>query len=100
MIAWALVPAALLVLLALRGERIAWPVRAHLGAYLVNGAAPLAVFLWGWVIYANATSNGDPAPLPYLPMLSPLDLAQIGALLVIVLWLRRLRRMQLRESGR
>ena len=37
LIAWALVPAALLLLLALRGERIAWPVRAHLSAYLVNG---------------------------------------------------------------
>jgi uncharacterized membrane protein len=99
LIAWALVPAALLLLLAQRGERIAWPVRAHLGAYLVNGAAALAVFLWGWVIYTNVASNGDPAPLPYLPILSPLDLAQIGALLVIVLWLRRLRQLQLVNLG-
>jgi uncharacterized membrane protein len=95
LIAWALVPAAILVLLALRGERIAWPVRAHLNAYLVNGAAALAVFLWLWVIYTNAASNGDPAPLPYVPIFSPLDLTQIGALLVIVLWLRALRRLQL-----
>jgi uncharacterized membrane protein len=99
LIAWALVPAALLVLLALRGERIAWPVRAHLGAYLVNGAAPLAAFLWGWTIYVNAASNGDPAPLPYLPILSPLDLAQIGALLVIVLWLQRIQRLELVDLG-
>ena len=97
LIAWALVPAALLVLLALRGERLAWPVRAHLGAYLINGAAPLSAFLWVWVIYANAASNGDPAPLPYLPVLSPLDLAQIGALLVIVLWLQRIQRLQLAD---
>ena len=62
-------------------------------------AAALAVFLWGWVIYANIASNGDPAPLPYVPVLSPLDLAQIGALLVIVLWLRTLRRLQLVHSG-
>jgi uncharacterized membrane protein len=99
LIAWAVVPAALLVLLALRGERIVWPVRAHLGAYLLYGAAALAVFLWGWVIYTNVASNGDPAPLPYLPILSPLDLAQIGALLVIVLWLQQIRRLQLVQLG-
>ena len=97
LIAWGLVPAALLALLSLRGERIAWPVRAHLAAYLINGAALLAAFLWGWVIYANVASNGDPAPLPYVPVLSPLDLAQIGALLVISLWLQRIQRLQLAE---
>ncbi len=97
LIAWALVPAALLVLLTLRGPQIAWPVRVRLAAYLVNGAAPLAAFLWGWVVYANVASNGDPAPLPYVPVLSPLDLAQIGALLVIALWLRRIQRLQLAD---
>jgi uncharacterized membrane protein len=97
LIAWALVPAALLVLLTLRGPQMAWPVRVRLAAYLVNGAAPLAAFLWGWVVYANVASNGDPAPLPYVPVLSPLDLAQIGALLVIALWLRRIQRLQLAD---
>jgi uncharacterized membrane protein len=82
---------------SLRGPQIAWPVRVRLAAYLVNGAAPLAAFLWGWVVYANVASNGDPAPLPYVPVLSPLDLAQIGALLVIALWLRRIQRLQLAD---
>jgi uncharacterized membrane protein len=99
LIAWALVPAALLVLLTLRGPQIAWPVRARLPAYLLIGAAPLAAYLWGWVVYANVASNGDPAPLPYVPVLSPLDLAQIGALLVIALWLRRIQRLQLADLG-
>jgi uncharacterized membrane protein len=99
LIAWALVPGALLVLVARAGPRIAWPVRAHLGAYLVNGAAALALFLWGWVLYTNAASDGDPAPLPYLPILSPLDLTQIGALLVIAMWLLRIRQLQLANLG-
>jgi uncharacterized membrane protein len=99
LIGWALVPAALLALLTLRGERIAWPVRAHLAAYLLNGSAGLAVFLWVWVVYTNVASNGDPAPLPYFPILTPLDLAQFGALLVILLWLRVLQRLEIVRLG-
>jgi uncharacterized membrane protein len=98
LIGWALVPAALLLTLTLRGERIAWPVRAHLAAYLIKGAAPLAAFLWGWVVYSNVASPGDPSPLPYLPVLSPLDLTQIGGLLVMGLWLRRIQSLGLADS--
>jgi uncharacterized membrane protein len=95
LVAWALVPATLLGVLALRGERIAWPVRARLSAYLLLGAAPLAAFLWCWVVVVNLASNGDPAPLPYVPLTSPLDLAQVAALLVLVLWAREVRRLEL-----
>jgi uncharacterized membrane protein len=47
------------------------------------------------VLYANFTSSGNPAPLPYVPLANPLDLAQIAALLVILLWLREARAAQL-----
>jgi len=43
----------------------------------------------------NFVSNGDPAPLPYLPMLNPLDLAQVGALLAVALWFVEIRRLGL-----
>ncbi|HXV08906.1 MAG TPA: DUF2339 domain-containing protein [Burkholderiales bacterium] len=95
LIAWVLFPGALLNLLSLWGQRIAWPVRAHLDSYLLLGCAPLAAFLYGWMLYANFTSNGNPAPLPYVPLANPLDLAQIAALLVILLWLREARALQL-----
>ncbi|MBM2806189.1 MAG: hypothetical protein HW419_4082, partial [Deltaproteobacteria bacterium] len=36
-------------------------------------------------------SRGDPSPLPYLPLLNPLDLTQSAALLALFAWLRRLR---------
>jgi hypothetical protein len=67
LIAWALVPGTLLALLALRGERIRWPVAAHLATYLVPGAAPLAAFLAAWFVFGNIVSDGNPWPLPYLP---------------------------------
>jgi uncharacterized membrane protein len=94
-IAWALVPGALLTLLALVGMRIAWPVAARPGAYLLAAATPLAVFVGAWAFLVNVVSDGDPAPLPYVPVVNPLDLAQIGAVLAIALWFVELRRLGL-----
>jgi uncharacterized membrane protein len=95
LIAWALVPGALIAVFAARGERLGWPVAAHRHAYLYAGALPLAVFLLLWVVYVNFASNGDPAPLPYVPLLNPLDLAQAGALLALATWYLGVRRLEL-----
>lgn len=93
LIAWALVPGALLALIALRGTRLGWPIAAHRDAYLVAGCAPLAVFLGLWAFLVNFVSNGDPSPLPYVPVLNPLDLAVLGAVLVVALWFAEGRRL-------
>ena len=94
-IAWALAPGALLTVLALSGTRIAWPVASHRDAYFTAGAAPLAVYLVLWGLLVNFVSSGDPAPLPYVPILSPLDLAELGALLAVALWFVESRRLAL-----
>jgi uncharacterized membrane protein len=87
-IAWAIVPAALLAALSTPRLHSRWPVSAHLRSYVVAGGAPLAVFLALWIFHANFTSDGDPYPLVYVPILNPLDIA-IGAVLVVVAaWLR------------
>ncbi|HEY2918149.1 MAG TPA: DUF2339 domain-containing protein [Candidatus Binatia bacterium] len=90
-IGWPLVPVALLSWLSDRGERIAWPVARHLKAYQFDGLIPLAGFLWLWMMHANFTSRGDPAPLPYLPLINPLDLIQFAALMALFAWFRRIR---------
>jgi uncharacterized membrane protein len=64
-----------------------WPVADFREAYLVVGAAPLALGLLLWVWGANA-HDGTAAPLPYLPLLNPLEIGQCLALLVLALWLR------------
>lgn len=86
-IAWALVPA--LVLAAVASARVAarWPVSRDRLAYAALGGAPVAVFLAAWTVYANLTKDGDPYPLPYVPVLNPLDIAVAVALVLIARWL-------------
>ena len=95
LIAWALVPGAMIALFAAHGDRLGWPVREHRHAYLYAGAMPIAVFLLAWVFYVNFVSNGDPAPLPYVPLLNPLDLAQAGTLLALAMWYLALTKLDL-----
>ena len=90
LIAWALVPGGLLAALTLKGHAIAWPVMRYAKAYLWVGAAPLAVFLLGWTLYANFSNDGNPQPLPYVPLLNPLDIAQLLAFACLAMWWRGL----------
>jgi uncharacterized membrane protein len=90
LIAWALVPGGILGFLISRGERIRWPVASRLRAYFVIGALPLAGFLWWWSIAINFRSNGAADPLPYVPIVNPLDLAQAAALIALWSWLVKL----------
>lgn len=91
LLAWAVVPCGLLVVLSLHGAHLPWPVAGRLPVYLLLGAAPLAALAWLWIVYANMTSNGDPQPLPFVPLLNPLDLAMIGVLLALAGWMRSIR---------
>jgi len=70
-----------------RWRWLCWP----LGAAFDAARKPLQTIvfivlgLWwlGWL-----TSAGDSAPLPWLALLNPLDLAQIAVLLLLAVWLR------------
>ncbi|MFC4274099.1 DUF2339 domain-containing protein [Achromobacter aloeverae] len=97
--AWAYGYGLMLLLLAGPGARLAWPVRRHARAYLVWGATPLAVLLWGWSLL-SVFSDGDAAPLFYLPLLNPLDVAILLAALAATVWVRRLDALDLRPAGK
>ncbi len=88
--AWAYGFGALLLLVAGPGSRLRWPVAAFPRAYQVWGAAPLAALLWLWSI-ASVTSDGDASPLFWLPLLNPLDVAQLLIFVAFATWLRRLK---------
>jgi uncharacterized membrane protein len=90
-ISWAIVPALLLAALSTRRAQARWPLAGHERSYVVNGAAPIAVFLALWTLYANFTSDGDPYPLPFVPFVNPLDVAIGAVFMVLVAWLRAAR---------
>jgi uncharacterized membrane protein len=86
---WMLVPVAVLTLVTRPALLQRWPLAEFRRAYLVAACAPLALYLLLWLWVANALP-GDAAPLPYVPLLNPLELAQGCIVLALVLWLRAL----------
>ncbi|WP_044873027.1 DUF2339 domain-containing protein [Pseudomonas sp. LFM046] len=84
---WALLPSAWLLLVSLR-PRLPWPVAAYPREYRLWASLPLALLMLAWFWIANAWSDGTAEPLPYLPLLNPLELGLLFALLGVCLWLR------------
>lgn len=84
---WAILPSLYLVLMA--SPRVwPWPVSAHARAYRFLAALPLAILMLGWFWLANIASAGDAAPLPYVPLLNPLDIGLLFALFAVFQWSR------------
>ncbi len=77
-----------LLLLAVFGLRGRWPVAAHRIAYTIAAAIVFLTMQWLLVLQLNTATNGDPAPLPFLPVANPVDLATGFALLCTWFWLR------------
>jgi uncharacterized membrane protein len=92
MVPWGLVPALGLGVVCALASGTSWPIGMHRRGYFVLGAAPVAVLLALWSIAANVHGGGDPAPLPYFPLLNPLDLTQAAVLLSLATWIVRVRR--------
>ncbi len=62
-----------------------WPFGEHAVAFRAWSVIPLLAAALLWTIVANVSSNGTVLPLPYLPILNPLDLAQL-AVLAAAIW--------------
>jgi uncharacterized membrane protein len=71
--------------------RVKWPFAKNREAYLFIVGVGVAVYLSFWSLLANLSSSGDTAPLPYLPMLNALDIAQASVLLILLRYWRFLR---------
>jgi uncharacterized membrane protein len=89
---WALVPSAYLWLMAqpaTRLNRLPWPFSAYSREYQVLSAAPLAALMLGWFWLATMASDGAAEPLPYIPLINPLEIGLLFALFGVCQWLRR-----------
>lgn len=82
-----------LVLMTASGlkSRNTWPVGENGFAYLIVGAAPLIVLALGWLLYSGIGRPGNPAPLPYVPLLNPLDVTAVFILVALFGWVWRMR---------
>lgn len=89
MLGWLLAPLAFLGCLSSRRLAEKWPLREYREVYAVGAALPVVVFLLGWT-WLGSLLDGGAAPLPYLPLLNPVDMGQIGVLLAVALWWRSL----------
>jgi uncharacterized membrane protein len=87
--AFAVAAAVVLVTLRARGTR-AWPVGTHARIYVKACCAGVVVALVLSVLAANAVLAGNPAPLPYLPLANPLELASALAVYAAVRWIAAL----------
>lgn len=85
LVAWALIPVITIERISDRGRALSWPFGRWLGDYLDYGLGPVALFLLGWTLYASA-QTGDPRPLPYIPVINPVELLQIASLVALAIW--------------
>ncbi|MCA0177671.1 MAG: DUF2339 domain-containing protein [Proteobacteria bacterium] len=84
------VPLAVLYGLAHPAMRRRWPVQANPATYLNLALVPLALAALLWLLGGGLLHPGDAAPLPYLPLLNPLELSLAAAALGLWQWQRAL----------
>jgi len=88
---WAIVPATLLWWLPRLVTRVQWPFAKNREAYLFIAGIGITAYLAAWSLMTNLTSAGETAPLPYLPMLNALDIAQAAVLIILLRYWRFLK---------
>ncbi|HET9047269.1 MAG TPA: DUF2339 domain-containing protein, partial [Casimicrobiaceae bacterium] len=91
-IPWGVVPAIMLAATCSLAARSRWPVAAHARGYLVVGAIPLVLWMVVWAFVVGIASDGDPVPLPYVPIINPVDLTLCAIAVALVAWVRALAR--------
>jgi uncharacterized membrane protein len=70
-----------------------WPLADYRDAYATTAGTTVASLLGVWFLIVNLISPGDAAPLPYVPLLNPLDVTLIAALAALFGWSRAVLRI-------
>ena len=71
------------------GDSVRWPWAVHRRAYAILAGTPVAGLLALWFFAVNVLSPGDASPLPYLPLVNPLDITLALALGSLAAWAAR-----------
>ncbi len=92
LLGYAIAPVLLVLLVTRQAGRDAWPFGVWRSEYLLWGVVPLFVAVWYWSLYMSLRP-AEPAPLPYLPLVNPLDLALGLTVIAGVGWYRTTRNL-------
>ena len=65
-----------------------WPMLTHNNTYLKLAAIPLLIGVWMGSMHLSFENAGSAAPLPFIPLLNPIDIMLGFGLLVSVYWYR------------
>jgi len=90
MVPWGLVPAIALGIVTTAAGGASWPIGVRRHPYLIIGAVPIAIVLTLWSLGVNVIIDGDPVPLPYVPLFNPLDITAALVLIALATWCLRL----------
>jgi uncharacterized membrane protein len=85
---WGAIPAVALGWVSMQKAGSTWPFGQRFDLYETAGLLPIAVFTVIWSLYANLFSPGSAAPMPYLPLLYPVDVAQAAVIWACLRWNR------------
>jgi uncharacterized membrane protein len=92
-------PFFILVALFAAGKKGIWPVGKHWRFYLTWGAGPIIASAWVWVFLTNFLCAGDARPLPYIPILNPLEIIHGLFMLLLPVWFMKLKAEIGKEQG-
>lgn len=97
-VVWGVVPLVMSVGLLQLKRDTRWPFGNQQGAYFGWGWSVMVGYLACWLL-ATGFVQGDADPVPYVLLINPVELTQLGILLLCVKWLRRLPAMNLESAG-
>jgi uncharacterized membrane protein len=86
LIAWGLVPMALVRAAHHRRPALSWPVRDYPHQYQQQASALILALVWLWLVAGSFLSRGSAMPLPFMPILNPLELSQLLVMLMMLIW--------------
>ena len=73
---------------AATGTAPGWPLSPHGSAYYWGAAVPLAILVYFGALTTAIFASGVTDPLPYIPLLNPVDLSLGLAIVSLALWRR------------
>jgi uncharacterized membrane protein len=84
---YAMIPLAFSFGLLRYGHYLKWPVMRHEQTYLRSGLILSIAYLVIWLVVITPF-HGDPEPLPFIPILNPIELLQLFIAISLVTWAR------------